>query len=138
MLIGTVPFKAGSMKDLHSLIKQGIYKPPVDISKGNQNLKAILDAKNIIEGLIRLKPENRLSIPNILIHPWLKKDEDFEESTYLGKEECVNPGKNEGQPDINDINVDNLFFLDDKSKLSYSDYCNIANDFYTQHLSIRK
>lgn len=34
MLIGTVPFKASSMKDLHSLIKQGYYRPPTEISKG--------------------------------------------------------------------------------------------------------
>ena len=34
MLSGTVPFKASSMKDLHRLIKQGVFTYGVEISKG--------------------------------------------------------------------------------------------------------
>lgn len=86
---------------------------------------------------MKIKPEERFSIPEILAHPWLKGDE-LEDNTYFGKEECTNPGQvqTEGQPDINEINVDNLFFKDfDNTKLSYTDYCCIANDFYTQHIS---
>lgn len=61
----------------------------------------------------------------------------MEDNTYLGKDECMNPMQSSsGQPDINSINVDNLFFASrSKAKLSYTDYCYIANDFYTQHLS---
>jgi len=40
-----------------------------------------------------------------------------------------------GQADINTVNVDQLFFKENsKAKLSYTDYCYIANDFYTQHI----
>ena len=139
MLTGTVPFKANNMKDLHKLIKQGQFTYGVDISKGKNLiiLNTKIDARNLIEGLLKLKPEERLTVPEILAHPWLKEDE-LVSDVYMGKEECVNPmQENTGQPDINSVNVDNLFFKDkSKSKLSYSDYCYISNDFYTQHIGI--
>jgi len=91
----------------------------------------------LIEGLLRLKPEDRLTIPEILAHPWMK-NEELENEVYLGKEECANPMQdNKAQPDINNVNLENLFFKDkSKAKLSYADYCYIANDFYTQHIGI--
>ncbi len=97
----------------------------------------LLDARNLIEGLLKLRPEDRLTLPEVLAHPWLKQ-EDTEGEVFLGKEECVNPMQDEktgSQPDINNVNVDQLFFNErSKAKLSYADYCYIANDFYTQHV----
>ena len=96
----------------------------------------MLEAKDLIQGLLRVKPEERLSLPDVLTHPWLKED-TLEDATYLSKEECMNPMQPcLKQADINSINVDNLFFEGrSQTKLSYTDYCYIANDFYTQHLS---
>lgn len=54
MLCGTVPFKAPSMSELHVMIKKGTFKYPVEISK---------DAKLMVEGLIKLEPNSRLTIP---------------------------------------------------------------------------
>ena len=135
MLSGTVPFKANNMKDLHKLIKQGVFTYSVDISKGSVYGHHRLDAKNLIENLLKLKPEERLTVPEILAHPWLK-DDDLENEVFLGKEECASPtGETNGQPDINNVTVDNLFFKDKSTtKLSYPDYCYIANDFYTHHM----
>lgn len=46
-------------------------------------------------------------------------------------------GQEEIQSDINIINVENLFWENKEDiKLTYSDYCYIANDFYTQHIGI--
>ncbi len=137
MLCGTVPFKATNMKDLHKLIRLGQFKyPSLDLSKGSFACgdKGV-DAKSLIEGLIRLKPEERLTVPEILGHPWLR-DGELEGDAYMGKEECANPLQDaQAQPDINCVNVDNLFFKDASSaKLTYADYCYIANDFYTQHI----
>jgi hypothetical protein len=39
MLCGTVPFKAGNMKDLHVLIKKGEFVYPVNISESKYNFE---------------------------------------------------------------------------------------------------
>ena len=62
MLQGTVPFKASSLQDLHALILKGNFKYPVEISN---------EAKDLIESMLMVQPESRISIPMILRHPWL-------------------------------------------------------------------
>jgi len=72
MVCGTVPFKAQNLEDLHKLILKGDFTFPVELSQ---------DAQSIIRGLIRLNPKERLTIPQLLCHPWLKEtsDEDSED-----------------------------------------------------------
>lgn len=62
MLSGTVPFKAPNMKELHNLIKKGDFFYPIPVSNS---------AKDLINNLLKLKPSDRLSIPEILSHEWL-------------------------------------------------------------------
>lgn len=69
MLCGTVPFKAPNMKELHALIKIGEFGFPVEISE---------ESKDLIKKMLLLDPAERLSIPEILSHPWVK-DEDSDE-----------------------------------------------------------
>ncbi len=74
-----------------------------------------------------------MTVPEILAHPWLR-DEAAEGETYMGKEECAAPSS-DPKPDINNVDVGNLFFKEKSvARLSYADYCYIANDFYTQHI----
>lgn len=63
VLQGTVPFKASNLSDLHKLILQGNFQYPVPISN---------EAKDLILKMLVLVPENRISIPEMLSHPWLK------------------------------------------------------------------
>lgn len=63
MLQGTVPFKAQSLPDLHSLILQGNFQYPVKITD---------EARDLIEKMLQLVPSDRIPIPEILAHPWLK------------------------------------------------------------------
>jgi len=90
MLQGTVPFKASSLDDLHALIMKGNFKYPVNISP---------EAKELIESMLIIEPEMRISIPQILRHPWLKtqdelacEEEDDEHDFQVGiefrREEC--------------------------------------------------
>lgn len=65
MVSGTVPFKATCMKDLHKLILSGVYNVPQYLSPA---------CVNIIENLLLLVPTDRLGIPELLQHPWVKKD----------------------------------------------------------------
>ena len=65
------------MKELHVLIKKGDYKFPVEISK---------ESKDLIQKLLVLNPADRLSIPEVLAHPWVKEDDDEEEEDEEGEE----------------------------------------------------
>jgi len=58
------------MRELHVLIKKGDYRFPVKISP---------DAEDLVRKLLLLKPDDRISIPEILAHPWVK-EEDSESS----------------------------------------------------------
>ena len=134
MLCGTVPFKAPNMKELHVLIKKGDYKFPVEISK---------ESKDLIQKLLVLNPADRLSIPEVLAHPWVKEDDDEEEESEdnesdlvtgvsMSRNECSSSvsgavnGTEDTRANINVINVDNIFCDERgdkyKTKLSYDDY----------------
>lgn len=69
MLQGTVPFKAKSLEALHALIMTGKLDFPVKISD---------QALNLIQSMLRIEPEERIDIPSILKHPWLKTASDYE------------------------------------------------------------
>lgn len=63
MVQGTVPFKASNIADLHKLILQGEFTFPVDSVSD--------DVKDLIRKMLVLTPENRISIPQMLNHPWV-------------------------------------------------------------------
>jgi len=71
MLYGTVPFKAASMEELHSLILKGVYTLKDDISQ---------EARDMLRGLLEINPYKRFSYDQIYSHPWLK---DLDESLQL-------------------------------------------------------
>jgi serine/threonine protein kinase len=149
MLFGQVPFKASNMEDLHLLIKKGEFEFPFEVSE---------EAKSLMNGLIRVNPKERFTLPKILSHPWLKEISDESESSdneteienpeaklskKAGEQEEKKETSNEEDAElkeisgnINYVNVDNLFFEEDYStKLSYTDYCSITEDYYTHHIN---
>lgn len=95
-----------------------------------------------------LIPHQRISIPEILNHPWMKgaldpdgiegteedDDHDFRTSLSFQRQECnMNPlltSQDQGplyQGNINQVNVDNLFYDGQIScKLSYMNYCALS------------
>ena len=62
MVIGAVPFRAGTLADLHKVILKGKYALPDWVSAG---------VKDLIDALLQLVPQKRLSLEGILRHPWL-------------------------------------------------------------------
>ena len=79
MLCGTVPFKAQNLEDLHKLILKGEFTFPVELSN---------EAQAIVRGMIKLNPRERLTIPQILAHAWLKEtNEDDSEDEEEEKNE---------------------------------------------------
>jgi serine/threonine protein kinase len=159
MLCGTVPFKAPSMPELHKLILAGEFTFPIELTE---------DAQNMIYGLLKLNPNDRFTIPQIFGHPWLKEtnedsdedDEEEEEEEDEGGEKTKDGEKKEGGgakgkkkegedgedidlksigANINFVNVDNLFYEENyRTKLSYTDYCCITEDFTTHHIGKSK
>ena len=68
MLQGTVPFKANNIADLHKLILKGDFEFAVEsISE---------KAKDLVRKMLVLTPEKRISIPEMLNHPWVKESSD--------------------------------------------------------------
>ena len=57
MIIGTVPFKANSMKELHKLILKGEYDIPYFVSP---------EVADVIKSLIVLVPKERMSILELM------------------------------------------------------------------------
>ena len=66
MLSGTVPFKANNMNDLHKIIIKGNFQVIKDISE---------EAQHLISCLLEIDPKRRITIENILNHPWMKSNE---------------------------------------------------------------
>ena len=86
MLCGTVPYKASNMQELHKIIVRGDYGYPGDVT---------IEARSLVDGMLQLEPSERLSLPEILAHPWLTKDQEVDiddglESnlTRMSKREC--------------------------------------------------
>jgi hypothetical protein len=90
-------------------------------------------------------------VPQILVHPWLKETKDGESSS--DDEENPDDAKNGDakkedaggkttdidlkniQGNVNYVNVDNLFYHENyKTKLSYTDYCCITEDFTSENI----
>ncbi len=92
----------------------------------------------MIEGLLEFVPQDRLSIPEILNHKWLKSEESNKNEEYLSHKDCetFEEGLTDEfvHPNINYLNVGNIFPKSRDSTLSYSDYCYITNDFFTSHI----
>ena len=120
------------MKDLYKLIKVGKYEFPAKISA---------DAKDLIQKMLVMEPNNRMTVPEVLNHPWVKEagdetSEADETETQKSKSKADDQFKSDDiQGNINVINVDNIF-NDARSKkygtkLSYDDYVSISQDFYT-------
>lgn len=101
--------------------------------------------------MIRLEPKDRLTVPQILSHEWLKDTNDDTEESESDEEskDGVNAEQATGeknangndmdldkiQGNVNYVNVDNLFYDGQyKTKLSYTDYCCVTEDFATENI----
>jgi len=88
--------------------------------------------------MLVLNPNERISIPEILSHPWMVSADDMmleadsiDLENGITKRDLMNgtygTKSTSDEPDINVVNVDNLFPHDTyNTKLSYTDYCAIT------------
>ena len=109
MLYGTVPFKAQTMEELHSLILKGKYLLKEDISS---------EARDLLRGLLEIDPRRRISIRRIHKHPWLRNLDptvqlfNDEERKMIKKEYTYNDGsrynRNENEEPVDCFTQHNL------------------------------
>jgi serine/threonine protein kinase len=130
MLFAAVPFKGDNMSEMLSTIRSTPLTFPESIS---------LEAKDLLAGLLQIDPYERLSVPEILAHPWMLCDSTADPNEpYMEFQHCLHPQATSTAANINITNLANLFFTDSaEEKLSYSDFCYISNDLYTQHIGTR-
>lgn len=74
MVCGAVPFKANNMQELYKNIMNNGFSFPVSLSK---------EVKDLIRKMLNKVPDKRLLIPEILSHPWVTTDSEFEIETDL-------------------------------------------------------
>jgi serine/threonine protein kinase len=67
MLCGTVPFKAQSMHELHHIIQSGSFEYPYNLVH-----VLSLEARDLINRMLIVNPKERISISEILKHPWIQ------------------------------------------------------------------
>ncbi len=130
MLCASVPFKADNMTELLDAIKATPITFPVPISA---------DAKDLVLGLLQIDPYKRLSIPQILSHPWMRDEDGLKEDpgSFLRYKDCVHQQAKKGVANIDIVNPGNLFFTEDSDEgLAYTDYCCVSSDLYTEHIGI--
>jgi serine/threonine protein kinase len=66
MVSGTVPFKAQSMRELHEVILNGDWCFPDHMA----GLLSV-EVKDLITQMLIVNPNKRITIPDILSHPWI-------------------------------------------------------------------
>ena len=62
MLSGIQPFRANSIKDMEKIVLKGKFDEIEDVSK---------EANDLIKEMLQIDPKKRITIDNILKHPWL-------------------------------------------------------------------
>jgi serine/threonine-protein kinase Chk2 len=80
MLSGTIPFSDDYGSPAGEQIKKGIF------SFRHQNWKRVsVQAKDMIKKILKVNPDDRLSLDEILKHPWLKDDKMISKAEQLTK-----------------------------------------------------
>lgn len=121
MLTAAVPFKASNMQELLEVIMKRKVSFPLGMSRL---------AIDLIKSLLKVNPAERLSIPEILEHPWMKEELCDEECDYITVKDCE-----QNASGIDAVDMSKLFFRERKvERLSYVDYCIIANDLHTHKI----
>ena len=80
LVCGAVPFRGHSMRELSKKILKGDLKfpeqpPGKDNKIFTENTSVIsADYKNLVKEMLCTSPNHRISLPEILNHPWMNAD----------------------------------------------------------------
>lgn len=62
LLIGKLPFEDDNLGHLYKKIQSGIYHLPLWLTK---------DARSVISSMLQVNPRNRITVQQLLKHPWM-------------------------------------------------------------------
>ncbi|CAJ0572058.1 unnamed protein product, partial [Mesorhabditis spiculigera] len=65
LLCGRLPFEDDNVQVLYRRVAKGAYEEPDFLSKGS---------KEILREMLQTDPSKRITIPNLLIHPWMNRN----------------------------------------------------------------
>ena len=134
MLNGNVPFKGNNIKDLHQMIINGSYNNIKDISN---------EAKDLICKIFEVDPLKRISIDEILNHPWMNFNDGYEDNKnrLFTKAEIVLLSKenvdyrNCGKSDlIENFTIKNLYTINDKENQNITSKSEILAPFNSSYI----
>ena len=74
MVTGTVPFRAQNMRELKYVISAGHFSFPNLNPRDNHRYSDTI--KDLIRSMLIVDTKSRISIPEILAHPWLNPTQD--------------------------------------------------------------
>ena len=80
MVTGFFPFRGVNETQLHENILSGLYPNPLDISE---------DLKDLLKRILNVNPKERITLEQILEHPWLNKDNN-NNNYYKNKDFNIN------------------------------------------------
>lgn len=85
LLVGRPPFETNEIKTTYKLIRSGCFSYP-------GNVVLTQNAKNLIDAMIKIKPKDRISLQEILKHPFLTEDGPLPEVLPLSSLACPPSG----------------------------------------------
>ena len=81
LLTGTLPFRGNSATELNNNIIKGIF---------NKEIKVTDEAKNLLERLLDVSPESRITLKELWGHPWVTGEVLQEETVSLFQKNLLN------------------------------------------------
>jgi serine/threonine protein kinase len=114
MLCGAVPYRGNSLQELLNAEKNEKIVFPSHLSPLS---------KDLIERLLEFEPYKRITIPEIMQHPWFTRNK-----AYPADEDLIEINDEESEkPDVNVLQLGNLFLKRMPLFISKEDYNFIAN-----------
>jgi serine/threonine protein kinase len=62
LLVGKLPFEDDNLGQLYKKIQSGVFHMPMWLSK---------DARSVITSMLQINPRNRITVQQLLKHPWM-------------------------------------------------------------------
>nr|BAA28663.1 HrPOPK-1 [Halocynthia roretzi] len=80
LLVGALPFDDDNLRQLLEKVKRGVYHIPHFVPP---------DAQNLLRGMIDVRPDKRLSLQQVLQHPWMRPGSNSVEGVLVTPDPVV-------------------------------------------------
>lgn len=112
LVVGELPFDSENESVIHSKILKADYKWPEEMVADSVGTSPSASVRQLVESILQLEPEKRLSLDSILQHSWLKmynNPEDTSASASPGLPHSLNTDTATPSPETDQMIHDTLF-----------------------------